>query len=466
MSDEKTTKWKGASAKRRTLRREDPRRNAIVGVIAVVVAALGFYVALSKHLPFDSPGGRMVTAYFTEPNQIQPGNTPVRVDGVQVGIVASVTPEHGGRFGKVVMRMTNSDFPLHSDASAKLQFRTLLGANFVVNLDPGSNSAPLLGSRAIRNTQVQVEFDDILKTFNANTSAATQTVLRQLANSMSGPQLRTLVVDLAPSLKHTAQAFNDLRGEDSNDLSTLVSSAAQTVKTLSDDRSDLETLISGGSASVGAISDERASLADAVNEAPGALHSTVEVSQSIEATLPKLNALLTALGPGARALGPAAEATKPTVIKLRTTLDRIQPLLSELKPAITQLSAAAAPGESVLTALHPALNRLNSNILPWLNSDDNQLKRPVYQLIGPAFAGLDSVASEYDSASHVIHFPAQPELNSVDAIPCTISVTDLSASECSDLNTVVDNLFGALGSTSSTKSSDAKGSDSGAGRNK
>lgn len=439
------------SARRRAQRRDDPRRNYIVGIIVIVVAALSFYVALTKELPFMTKGGRLVTAYFSEPNQIQAGNTPVRVNGVNIGTVASVMPEDRGRYGKVVLRITNSDFTLHSDASAALQFRTLLGANFVVNLDPGSASAPPLGSNPIplSRTTVQTELDDILRVFNNNTSLATRTDLSQLSSSLSGTELGSLIDATAPTLKHTAQAFSDLRGEDQNDLSTLVSSASQTVKTLADDRSDLETLVSGGSAAVGAISDQRTALASALNAAPGALDSTVDASHSIEATIPALNMLLTALQPGAKALGPDAAAARPTVVALRSTLIKLQPLLAELRPAVNELSAASGPGDAVLTALEPTLNRLNSQILPWLQSDDSVLKRPIYDLIGPTLSDLGSATAEYDSLGHTIHFPALPGINSVDLIPCTIFIADLSASTCSALDNLASSLFGGLGGSSS-----------------
>jgi virulence factor Mce-like protein len=437
---------------------ERPRRVLYVGLVMIVLGALGFYFALTKSLPFLGQGGRLVTAYFKEPNQVQAGNTPVRVDGIDVGTVSSVTEADGGRYGRVVLRITDSNLTLHTDATAALQFRTLLGANFVVNLNPGSSSAPELSNNTIplSHTSVQTELDDILKVFNNNTSLATRTDLKQLSASMSGSQLKTLVQDLAPTLAPTATAFNALRGEQSNDLSTLVSSASQTVHTLAADRSDLETLVSGGASALGAVSGERQALASALQEAPTTLDSTVAVSHSVEATLPSLNTLLTALGPGARELGPAAAATQPTVRKLRTVLDRVQPLLTSLRPAISDLSAAATPGDAVLTGLGPTLTRLNTQLLPWLDSDDSDLKRPIYELIAPTLASLGSAASEYDDNSHVIHFPIQPELNSLTIVPCTLFIkapTPGDLLQCASLNSVLDELLGATTSSSTDSAS-------------
>ncbi len=420
----------------------------VIGSATALLLALGFYFALTKQLPFMSKGGRLVSVYFREPNQIQAGETPVRVDGINVGVVQSVNLADGGRRGRVVLRITDSSLSLHSDARAALQYRTLLGANFVVNLDPGSASAPDLANNtiALSHTTVQTEFDDILRVFNHSTSDATRSDLKQLSSTMSGPQLRAVIGDLAPTLTPTPAAFDALRGETTNDLSHMVSSASQTVGTLAADRSDLESLVHGGAAALGAVSDQRPALAATLQTAPRALDATVAVSREVETTLPPLNRLLSALGPGARALGPAAKATEPTVRKLRTVLNRVQPLLGDLRPAINDLSAASVPGDTVLTGLQPTLTRLNTQLLPWLDSDDSDLNRPVYELIGPTLASFDSVASEYDDHSHIIHFPAQPELNSIDLVPCTVFVKAPTPSEllkCSDLNTVLGQLFGA-----------------------
>jgi virulence factor Mce-like protein len=442
------------SARRRF--RQSPVRNTVAGVAMIVVGALGFYVALTKHLPFQTKGGRLVTAYFTEPNQIQAGYTPVRVDGINVGTVASVSSEDGGRYGKLVLRLDNASPALHADASAALQFRTLLGANFVVQLDPGSASAPPLADNTIslKHTSVQVEFDDILRIFDHHTALATQVDLKQLSASMVGSQARTLINVAAPTLAPTPKAFTALRGEDTNDLSALVASASDTMRTLSADRAELEGFANGGAATLDAVAAERPALASAVHKAPAALAATVAVAKSVERTLPPLNALATALAPGARALGPAAAATRPAVRELRTTLNRIQPLLHEISPAINSLSAAANPGDTVLTAFEPTLTRLNTNILPWLDSTDSDLKRPVYQLIGPTAAAFASVAAEYDTHSHIIHFPAQPNQNSVDVLPCTISTSGSDPVDCSSLNTVLDTLLGGS-ATSATQTATA-----------
>jgi virulence factor Mce-like protein len=445
-------------SRRSRMRAAKGRRDTYVGVIVLVLGLLGFYFSITKTLPFLGQSGRLVTAYFTEPNQLQAGNTPVRVDGINVGKVDSVSAIDGGRYGKVVMRITDSSLQLHSDASAQAQFRTLLGANFVIQLNPGSQSAPPLGNNAIprSRTGVQTEFDDVLQAFSGNTPAATRADLKQLSSALSGSQLGTLIDTVPSALGPTTKAFRALQGTDPGDLSGLVSSASQATDTLAADRTDLETLINQGDTALGSVAGQSAALGQTLDEAPGALDQTVAVTHSLNATIKPLNRLLTALAPGAKALGPAAATAQPAVEYLRTVLDQAKPLLASLRPAVNQLAAASGPGKTLLSGLEPTLNRLNSQLIPWLQSDDSDLDRPIYQLIAPTLASLGSAAAEADSNSHVLHFPIQPEANSVTLLPCTIFVAAPTPSqilECDNLNQVLSVLLtGSTGSSATAAS--------------
>jgi phospholipid/cholesterol/gamma-HCH transport system substrate-binding protein len=433
-----------SDARRRSMR--NPRRDTYTGLIVLALGVCAFYFSITHSLPFFGGGGRLVTAYFSEPNQLEAGTTPVRVDGINVGSVESVSEVNGGRYGRVVLRITDGSLRLHEDASAEVEFRTLLGANFVVDLNPGSPSAPLLGNGSIpaSRTGVQSELDDVLHVFNGNTPAATRADLKQLSGALSGRQLGTLIDTLEPTLTPTTKAFRALSGVDPGDLEGLVHSAAATTQTLADDEADVRSLLSGGQATLGVIADERGALGETLDDAPGALNATVAVAHSIETTIAPLNRLIGALGPGARELAPSTEATRPAVEQLRTLLLEAQPLLASLRPAVARLSAASTPGRALFSDLAPTIKRLNSQLIPWLESDDSDLKRPVYQLIAPTFAGLGSAAAEYDGSAHILHFPIQPEANSLTFVPCTVFVAAPTPSEliqCANLNQVLSLLF-------------------------
>jgi hypothetical protein len=129
-------------------------------------------------------------------------------------------------------------------------------------------------------------------------------------------------------------------------------------------------------------------------------------------------------------------------------LDRARPLLRLLRPAIEQLSGASAPGTTLVRALAPTVNRLDDQLIPYLQRPDSDLKRPLYQLIGPTFGTLASAASEYDGHAHVLHFPVQPSANSLTLVPCTLfaaAPTPSQLLQCNGLNTLLGQLLGGAG---------------------
>ncbi|HEX4108492.1 MAG TPA: MlaD family protein [Solirubrobacteraceae bacterium] len=420
------------------------------GIILLVVALIAFYFSLTKQVPFIGQSGTVLRAEFTEPNQLSghsAGSTPVRVDGVDVGHVTSIKLTDGGRAGIVTMRITNHSVQLHSDATATEKFRTLLGADFAIALNPGSSSAPPLGGNFIglSHTTVQVELDDVLRAFSGNTPAATRTDLAQLSSLLNGPQTGTLIDTVPPTLAPTATAFRAVQGTDPGDLAGLVQSASRTTRSLGRYQASLESLISGAQETLDATAAETVPLAETFRDAPAALDATETVAQSVEQTLPSLNTLIDALQPGARELAPAASAARPAVLGLRTTLDRAQPVLRLLQPAISELAAASPPGQTLMSELAPTVTRLQSQLIPYLQTPDSDLKIPLIDLIGPTFSGLASIASEYDNHAHVLHFPAQPSANSLTLVPCTVFVGAPTPSEllqCNSLNSLLGTLLG------------------------
>jgi phospholipid/cholesterol/gamma-HCH transport system substrate-binding protein len=436
-----------------------PRHNTVPnrlrrGLIVLVIGTAAFYYSLTHSLPFSGPGGSVLRAEFTTPNQVSGptplgsgGQTPVRVDGVDVGHVESVKLVDGGRAGIVTMRITDGDVHLRADATACAKFRTLLGAEYEVAISPGSPSAPPLQGSFIplSHTSVQTELDDVLGVFRGDAPRATRADLAQLGRAVAGHPAGALIDSLAPTLAPTPAAFAAVRGEQPDDLKQLVASASRTTSTLAQYQHSLEDVVTGGDATFRAIAEERHALAAALHTAPSSLDATVAVSLSIEATLPQLDTLITNLRPGARALAPAAAATRPAVLELSRVLTHARPLLADLRPAVSQLAAAAPAGRRLVQALAPTVARLHDQLIPYLQRPDSDLKLPVYQLIGPTLATLGSAASEYDSRAHVLHFPVQPAIGSLTFVPCTVFVTAPSPTQlvkCNALNSALRFLMG------------------------
>jgi virulence factor Mce-like protein len=84
---------------------------------------------------------------FTDGLNVVPRSSEVRVDGLEVGKVTDVSVVVIDGEDKVVVTANlDDDVDLRADASAELALKSLLGEK-MVNLEPGSSSAPLKGRR-------------------------------------------------------------------------------------------------------------------------------------------------------------------------------------------------------------------------------------------------------------------------------------------------------------------------------
>ncbi len=94
---------------------------AAVGLVALLVAGAAFLV---RQVYF---GPNTITAYFPTATSIYPGDE-VRVSGVKVGKVDSITPE--GTQTKMILKVDH-DVPIPADAKAVIVAQNLVAARYV-----------------------------------------------------------------------------------------------------------------------------------------------------------------------------------------------------------------------------------------------------------------------------------------------------------------------------------------------
>ncbi|MHA6617597.1 MCE family protein [Pseudonocardia sp. DLS-67] len=128
---------------------------ALLAVIAVL-AASGLYLVL-RHPT------RMITAYFTSATGVFEDNS-VRVLGVQVGDIVSITPE--GTRVRVEMRIDDPDLKLPADAKAVVVSPSLVTGRYI-QLAPTWGGGPELQDGAViplERTAVPLGVDDLART--------------------------------------------------------------------------------------------------------------------------------------------------------------------------------------------------------------------------------------------------------------------------------------------------------------
>ena len=159
------------------LHRARPLRD---GAILLGILGLLLYAGFTKSIPFVGKGGTLVQMQVADLTHLQAGSV-VRVAGVDVGKVDAVGLADGGRGARVTLRIDDdSGVQVHKDARAGIFWRTLLGRNMYVELDPGSRTAPLLGDELIPLSRASAAFKTESKRMIASIEAGSCTNLRCL----------------------------------------------------------------------------------------------------------------------------------------------------------------------------------------------------------------------------------------------------------------------------------------------
>src|SRR5262249_39670753 len=146
---------------------------------AVCVGAMEF-LAFNIGQPAPLAHNYTLSAYFDDADGI-PSNADVRVAGLQVGKVTNVSRDtsHPGKT-RVDMDITDAAARPHSNATAKIRPKTLLGEKYV-DLNPGTADHDLMpGGAALLSTSTTVENDTVFNAFDAQTRSDERNVLQEL----------------------------------------------------------------------------------------------------------------------------------------------------------------------------------------------------------------------------------------------------------------------------------------------
>jgi virulence factor Mce-like protein len=396
-----------------------PFRNGIIGLLIVAYVAISGF---SQHLLFFPRGGTIVQAAFTNAKDVKNG-TEVRVHGVEVGTVASVKQATDGKSAIVSLRINNiGALHLRQDASAQIWWRTLLGFNMYIEVDPGSPSAPPLNPLFIStaHTQAQVELDNVLQAFGPAQRTGIQTFFKTFDQAFSNDAaVGSAINALGPAMTHIAPGISALRGTQPGDLTRLLQQGNRLVTVLKKNDNSLAGLINNGAVALGVTAARSADLGATVDQAPATETQTQATMVRLRTTLNKLDPLSTNLQPGARALAPAAEAAIPTLREAVPLLDAARPTFRDLTPAISSLQSASQTGVPLLNGFYPTIVRTRDDIIPKiLNTVDENAKLPTFQLIGPFFADVSSAAGQFDAYGHEIRFQAGTGIHAFSTLPC------------------------------------------------
>jgi ABC-type transporter Mla subunit MlaD len=351
--------------------------NTLIAIIFILIFTVGPYLAFTKHVPFTSYGYEIKATFSNSANIAT--NSPVRVAGVDVGKVISTSPD--GDNTTVTFTIDESGRPIHDDAFAAIRPRIFLEGNFFIELDPGSPSAPEMGSGdtiPVSRTSTAVQIDEVLSALQSPVRADLSRLLESYGTALTRKPTAEEDVTQLPEVKgksgaealngalryggdagrYSSQVTNALLGTEKRDLERLVSGAGRAFGAFASRQRDLQGLIDNFNIFTGALANQSANLSTTIHLLAPTLRVTHASLVSLNRTLPPLRTYAIELEPAVEELPGLISSSKPFLAQVRPLLSAkeaggLAKLLRESTPAL-----AGAALVSKRTTV-PAINQLS-----------------------------------------------------------------------------------------------------------
>jgi virulence factor Mce-like protein len=403
-----------------------------VGLVVLGVLALIVYFGFSKHVPLTH--GFRVKAVFETSNNIRP-NSPVRIAGVNVGVVKKIEPYKGGdgNAALVTMEMQKSALPIHKDATMKVRPRIFLEGNEFVDLSPGTPSAPTISdgdTLPMTQTAAPVQFDQILTALQSNTREDLKRLLEGYGTALTyeptaaddqgqdpdvkgetAAQSLNDSIDYAPGALKGAAIVNDaLQGLERHDLSDLVFNTGKVTKALSRNTQSLKGFVTNFNTTMAALASRQSDLKQTIALLGPTLQHTNSALTSLNASFPNTRAFAREILPGVNETPATIDAAEPWIAQTRKLLgkDELGGLTKELKPATVDLARLV---DGTLTALPQAdlvSQCVTHEILPVgdIKIQDGQFtsNEENYKEFWYAMVGLAGESQDFDGNGHYVRF--------------------------------------------------------------
>jgi phospholipid/cholesterol/gamma-HCH transport system substrate-binding protein len=382
--------------------------NFQIGLIAIVLTFIGFYLAFTKSIPFAGHGYQL-KAVVADAQNIR-AKSPVRISGVDVGQVSDIqhlTDANGeGEDAAVVtMDLKDTALPVRQDATLQLRPRLFLEGNLFVDLHPGSPSAPELDSGSVipkTQTSSSVQFDEVLTSLQAPVRQDLQIFLKEFGGALDkygGARGFQESFRTSPAAyEYTSQVNQALLGTQPGDLAGFVSNLDVVARELNTNSTDLQGLITNFNTVSGDFAAHQASLRDAIVELPKALAVGRPALLHLNQDFPALRAFAREALPGTKAANQALDYANPWIGQLRQLISQneLRGLVEDLRPTVPDLAALSNNSLPFLEQSRALASCFNNVVIPWSNTDipNNDSDPAAGKVYQETAYGLTGVAGE------------------------------------------------------------------------
>jgi virulence factor Mce-like protein len=399
-------------------RRRAERSHFRAGLIAIALVCVLLFLGFEKGLP-----GRhhyTVDAIFQNANNLLVGSSvhpgsPVRIAGVNVGQVSSISKGPGGT-AKVGLQISDAGRPLHRDAQATIRPRLFLEGNFFVDLKPGSPSVPDMPDGAtipITQTAQPVQLYQVLDTLQLDTRQDLQRDVKEFATALDngGAQAINRSYPYAPgAFKNVALASQATLGTEPPDLSRFVASAAKVSTALAAHDQQLGDLVTTFDHDVSALASRKQELARSLSGLDALAHQAPPTLHAIDsATGPLTEFAKAARGP-LEIAPPVLDASLPFLHRVAQLVapGAVPALVNDLGPTVRSLAQLEPRLDDLFSLVAPVTSCVTTHVLPVLNAklDDGALTshQTVWEEFLHAATGLTSASQNFDGNGFTTRF--------------------------------------------------------------
>ena len=377
-----------------------------IGLIAIGLVVVGFYLAFAKSLPFSGDGYQL-KAVFNDAQNIR-ANSPVRIAGVDVGKVSGIehlTDGNGNGLDAAVITMSLKEdaLPIHEDATLQLRPRLFLEGNLFVDMQPGSPAGAELDSGSViplEQTASSVQFDQVLTSLQAPVRESLQVFLKEFGDGLDryggAEGFRELFRTSPAAFGSTAQVNEALLGTQPGDLTGVIRNLGATVEALDRNEEQLKDLVTNFRIVTGSFAAESAALEEGIAELPGVLEVGRPALAKLNSDFPALRAFAREALPGVQAADKALDEANPFLAQLRALVSKkeLRGLVKDLRPTIPELATLAKTTVPFLEQARALSSCFNNVIIPWSNTDVPAAHFPAKEVYKETGYGIAGVAGE------------------------------------------------------------------------
>lgn len=424
--------------------RARPRSTVTVGAIfLVVLVAVGVLLYVKPQFMTWFQSGRTITAEFSQNYHLTADKTPVKVAGLDVGVVTGIEDtDHDTVL--VSMKVDESALDtLGPVPSALVTPMTILGGRYGVELKRGGGQGGFAGSFIPRErTATPVELDRILEALPAPTRESLQHTVTDLDQTLGNggrDALRDLVSDAPSTLGPGGDVLGAAQGTRPGvDLPQIVTNLETVARTLSVPQGQLTAIIADLHDTTAVLAAQSRPLAQSIDALPATLRATRAGVTDLGGTLDKLTATAPTFRPAAQQLDPLLRQLTPVLASARPLVADLRPLLQDARPTVDELVPLSQRGTQVLNDLAgPVLQRVNGPITstvlqPWQGSGPYkdsgagpngpvaQRNHKFYEELGYLVANLDRGSMTQDAQGSMLGFQVGVSPATLAGVPLTL----------------------------------------------